>query len=210
MLFVCVANVCRSPAMQFLTGKALESAGLGGSWELASAGTRAAADQRMCRTAATAIEEHPGGAGFSRRHRSRRLSADLVERAGLILVASHQERAAVARLSPSARERTFTMIEAALLVESASREPARWDDRGHLSLGTLVGVMHDNRGTARHHDASEAGRRFRPRSRRPATLDIRDVHGGEVKNHAPVLEGLRWASSHLAASLVRLARTTGE
>lgn len=206
LLFVCAANVCRSPAMQFLTAKALQSAGLTTSWEFASAGTAAADDERMCRVAATAVEEHPGGPGFARRHRSRSITPTLVERAGLILVASHRERAAVARLSPSARQRTFTMVEAALLAESASRETSGWPGTGPLSLSSLAGVMHDHRGTAVHGGADRIVGRLLPRSRRATSLDLQDVHAGEAKSHKPVLEGVRWASTHLAGSLARLAQ----
>jgi hypothetical protein len=99
------------------------------------------------------------------------------------------------------------MIEAALLVESASREPSRWHNGEQLTLRRLVDVMHDNRGTAAHRGPHNMVGRLLPRSRRPTTVDIRDVHSGEVKSHRPVLEELRWASSHLAGSLVRLAQS---
>jgi hypothetical protein len=98
------------------------------------------------------------------------------------------------------------MVEAALLAESASLSAAAVAGSGSLSLKALVDTMHDTRGTAAHQEPDRRVGRLLPRSRRPMSLDIPDVHGGEVKSHKPVLEQLRWASSHLAESLVRLAQ----
>ncbi len=52
LLFVCVANVCRSPTMQFLTAHHLDRVGIGESWNLSSAGTAAHEGSTMCPVAA--------------------------------------------------------------------------------------------------------------------------------------------------------------
>src|SRR3954462_8077998 len=112
LLFVCIANVCRSPTMQFMTAHHLATHGVGESWSITSAGTDAVEGDRMCGTAARSLRSTRGGAQFASEHRARPLDHGLVESADLILVATHLERPSVTRLSADARARTFTMVEA--------------------------------------------------------------------------------------------------
>jgi protein-tyrosine phosphatase len=205
VLFVCVANVCRSPTMELLTQQGLQERGLAPGWELGSAGVNASDGQRMCSAAAKAIRKEPFGEDFARRHRSHLLSAADVDRAGLILVASRHERAAVARLSAEARSRTFTMVEAALLSSAAADRGTLFEpDPSGLWLEELVALMHRNRGTLAQNPPGGLRGRMLERPRRPTSVDIRDFHNGEVRSHTPVLEGLRWASTTLVTAVGRL------
>ena len=205
VLFVCLANVCRSPMMAFLTQRALLEHDLDPQWQLRSAGVGATDGQVMCPDAAEAIAGEPAGEEFARRHRSRAVSAPDVEGAGLVLVASRHERSAVARLSAGARHRTFTMVEAALLSQRAA-------DRGgslgrfpsELGLEGVVALMHAQRGTLKQGHPDLVGGRLRAPVRRRAWLDVPDVHTGEVRSHRPVFESLRRASGTLVTSLVRM------
>jgi protein-tyrosine phosphatase len=214
LLFVCVANVCRSPAMHFLTAQGLHEHGVGTTWELASAGTSVTGRQQMCSASASYVADLPGGAEFARTHRSQPLDQGLVERAGLILVASQRERSAVVRLAPAARARTFTMIEAALLAEKAASRAPRpspgtpgTDARepGELpSLDSLVSAMNLSRGLINPGDPSLPKRGLLSRQRGISPFDIADVHGGVRQRHAPALAEVSWASTRIAEGLAAM------
>lgn len=204
MLFICAANVCRSPAMEFLTRDGLRVGGRESAWDFLSAGTTgtAIARHRMCAESASAISDLPGGAEFVETHRSRPLTRALLSRAGLVLVASHEHRSAVVRLAPAARAKTFTMLEAALLAESPVTREALAEPDG-LTLEGLAEVMDLNRDLSDAADLPGGDRRGLFRARR-RSLDITDVHKGEVGDHGRTLEDVRWGSEHLARALLEL------
>jgi protein-tyrosine phosphatase len=203
VLFVCAANVCRSPFAEFTTWLRFHEHGVRQPWTLISAGTKAQAGQRMCADVAAAAETLPGGADFARSHRSRLLDAELVENAGLILVSSQKERSAVARISPSARARTFTMIETALLAESAVARGMTLPEG--TALSEVSGTLHLNRGAIANEARPTLGRRLGRRlTERPTGLDVHDVHLGEIKTHGPVVADLQWTAEHLAQAMSSL------
>lgn len=115
VLFVCTANACRSAMAQHLTQHALEDQ-LGASAahvRVASAGVRCYAGLPMHPLAVEALAAYGIDAeGFA----STRLTADLVERADLVLTADRAHRDAVVAFAPAASRRTFTLREFALLV----------------------------------------------------------------------------------------------
>ena len=204
LIFLCGANVCRSPAMEFLTTRPMRELDVGQSWRFMSAGTSAVEAQRMCSSSAAALRGLPGGEAFVEAKRSHRLTPELVARAGLIVVATREERSAVARLAPEARSRTFTMVEAALLAESAAARDMGPTGGGPVTLGQLAALLHDNRGVLVAEHPSWVNARLRGRSYRPPTLDIGDVHTGGARTHRPVLRDVRWASQHLTGALHRV------
>lgn len=132
------------------------------------------------------------GEDFAHAHRSRPLTAEVVNRSGLILTASKTERAAVARLDPSARARTFTLREAAALAGS-------WSPDGSVDLGSDVdegpferfaATIHARRGLT-----SPPPRETRPGlrgilRRRPAgdPVDIADGHVLSGRQHHLALD----------------------
>jgi protein-tyrosine phosphatase len=203
LLFVCIANVCRSPTMQFMTGHHLDRLGIGSSWVLSSAGTAAREGDLMCATAAAALRPSSDGAAFGAAHRARPLDAALVERADLIMVATHHERPLLARLAPGARSRTFTMVEAALLAEAAVRRPRRpW--REDEPLGGLLANMHAARGSISLPTRPALGQRLLRFGHAPDSSDVRDVHSGTGGSHRHTLADLRWASAHFARAMALL------
>ncbi len=115
----------------------------------------------------------------------------------------------VARLSPAARSRTFTMIEATLLAEKAVERgasplgKASSRDAGQPMLTELAELMHQHRGMLEVAQGGWWGRR-----RQPRRLEIADVHAGLVKHHDTVLQDLHWAGEHLSAALAQLSRVT--
>ncbi len=117
ILFVCHANICRSPMAERLARKAL-----GPAVEVSSAGTHAWDGAEMHPyTAQVLAERGADSAGFA----SRPLTARLVADADLVLTASRAQRAACATLLPAAARRTFTLRQFGRL--AASLDPAPGD-----------------------------------------------------------------------------------
>ncbi|MGY1740245.1 MULTISPECIES: arsenate reductase/protein-tyrosine-phosphatase family protein [unclassified Blastococcus] len=120
LLFVCTGNLCRSPvAERLMLARAARS--LAESPELTrvevlSAGVHADADSRMDPHSARALQALGGDpAGFA----SRRLSPELARSADLVLTMTREHRSAVLGLDPRGLRKTFTLAEAADLVQLA-------------------------------------------------------------------------------------------
>jgi protein-tyrosine phosphatase len=113
LLFVCTGNICRSPMAERLVAAALTSR-LGadaGRVRVHSAGTWGHEGSPMEAFAldtlvALGLDRLTAGA-----FRARELTAEMVEVADLVLVASREHRAAVVTLVPRAAGRTFTLRE---------------------------------------------------------------------------------------------------
>ena len=189
--------------MEFMTADNLRRLGIRSSWTLGSAGVAAQAGDELCETAARTLSRLPRGARFVDTHRARLLELAHVEAADLILVASNAERPKVVGLSPEARSRTFTMVEAALLAESAVREP-RLPWREDEPLGGLLANMQAARGRISLPAQPPLGRRVLRQDHAPDSLDVRDVHTGESSAHRHTLADIRWASEHLSEALAAL------
>ncbi|SCE94993.1 low molecular weight phosphatase family protein [Micromonospora mirobrigensis] len=114
ILFVCHANLCRSPMAEYLAAKLMEKLPV----EVASAGT-AAEDGRAMHPYAAQVAAGTGTdpAGF----RSRRLRPEHLLDAGLVLTASRRQRSLCVSLAPAALHRTFTLHQFARLAEAAGR-----------------------------------------------------------------------------------------
>jgi protein-tyrosine phosphatase len=120
LLFVCHANICRSPMAERLARHALTDrlGPAGAPITVVSAGTHAPVGEPMHPGASHALGElGADGNGF----RSRPVSAELVTGANLVLAASRQERGHCVALSPSAMNRTFTIRQIGRL--AAELEP---------------------------------------------------------------------------------------
>jgi protein-tyrosine phosphatase len=118
VLFVCTANVCRSPmAEQLMRRSLLRPGGVGtGRWALASAGTRAPVGRPMDERAHQVLTERGVEA---RTGSARQLSATDLAAADLVLTASREHRSEVVRLQPTALRRTFTIRQFARLCAAA-------------------------------------------------------------------------------------------
>ncbi len=112
LLFVCTGNICRSPVAELLARARLGTDRL----QVHSAGT-ASVEGLPPEPHAVQLLASQGIAsdGF----RSRRLTAELVAGADLVLTATRQHRAAVATLVPRAVDRAFTIREFARLLAQA-------------------------------------------------------------------------------------------
>jgi len=122
ILCVCTGNLCRSP----LLAQVLRTA-LGPEVRVVSAGTDAAVGGSVPEATTRAALALGFGAGLPE-HRPRPLDRELVDSADLVVALAREHRGAVARLSPRASRRTFTLLE----------------------LGRLAGVMTDRDRSALH------------------------------------------------------------
>src|SRR3954454_19445288 len=161
VLFVCTGNICRSPSAQMLLRARLDdllgpearlieisSAGLGtpGGWEL---------DPPIAELLHAAGIEHVG------RFRSRRVDADVLCGADLVLTGTKQHRLTIGADFPDAYTRTFTMREAARLLRRVNQaELPRIDllERGQ----SLIRFLRHERATQELTDEN---------------LDVADPHG---------------------------------
>jgi protein-tyrosine phosphatase len=146
LLFVCHANLCRSPLAERLAGEALRATLRAGSegFAVASAGTHARDGRPMHPYAERVLTELGlDGAGFG----SRTVTAPMLTRSHLVLTATREQRAHCVALAPVAVRRTFTLLQFARLAslvvpdKVAGVDPA---ERAEALLGEVLAV----RGTA--------------------------------------------------------------
>ncbi len=136
VLFVCTANICRSPYLQ------LAAQALAGDADLVftSAGTRGFADQPMNPPMAEALlRHHPGAEAALETFRSRSLTRALVDGADLVVTAEAAHRTFVLDDQPGAFRKVFTLGQ---LAEALQQLP---DDLDRPELLSTLGVR---RGTA--------------------------------------------------------------
>lgn len=124
LLYVCTANICRSPIAERLTTRALSQA-LGAevaTFRITSAGVRGWEGEPMHPEAARVLTARGADpAGF----RARVLRSCLLEGADLVLTATRAHRAAVVALAPSTLSHCFTIREfAGLAIVAGSSPPA--------------------------------------------------------------------------------------
>jgi protein-tyrosine phosphatase len=119
ILFVCHANLCRSPLAERLTRRAFEEAfGAAASGVVvSSAGTHAYAGSPMhLGSAAVLAECGIDEAGFS----TRTLNASVLAGADLVLTAERAHRAACVKLAPACLRRAFTLRQFARLAAAVA------------------------------------------------------------------------------------------
>lgn len=117
ILFVCHANLCRSPLAEGLAGRAFDDAfgAAGAQVVVGSAGTHAFAGSPMHQGSAQVLAEHGiDAAGFT----SRTLSPALLASADLVLTAERHQRAACVTMAPATNRRAFTLRQFIRFVEA--------------------------------------------------------------------------------------------
>lgn len=117
ILVVCTANICRSPTAARGLSSALAAAGLADLVSVSSAGVQAADGMAMCPTADELSASALGLESDGEAHASRRIAQVQVARADLILTADRDHRRAVLEVDPTARQRVFTLRQAARLAQ---------------------------------------------------------------------------------------------
>ncbi len=110
ILFVCTANMCRSPMAEGLMQRKLEREGRAGEICVASAGVRAVDGARATWNAITIMSERGADIGG---HRSRALTPELVEGAALILTMEQEHADTIKARFPQHAHRVYLLSEMA-------------------------------------------------------------------------------------------------
>lgn len=108
VLFVCTANICRSPVMELLARDLAGSSDV----EFTSAGTRGYDAQPINPDMAATITPGLGDA-----FKSRRLTSAMLEEADLVLAAESTHRAHILEEHPQLHRRVFTLGQFAATIE---------------------------------------------------------------------------------------------
>ncbi|WP_231495644.1 arsenate reductase/protein-tyrosine-phosphatase family protein [Curtobacterium sp. UNCCL17] len=178
ILFVCSGNICRSPlGAQVLTARLGPGAP---AFVVESAGTIADDGAPMD---AAAAEQSVRLGGDPSAHRSRYLTAEIVERADLVLTAERSHRAAAVSLAPRASKRTFTIKQFARVL--AGLEPG---DLADVTTPQLVERVARLRGTV-------------PPPADPADDDVDDPYRRSTATHQRVADELDVALTGIADAL---------
>jgi protein-tyrosine phosphatase len=194
ILFVCSGNICRSPLAERLT-RALAAEAFGPGADVltaSSAGTDAVVGHGMD-TSSAAVLLGLGGdpTGF----RARQLTPGMVTKADLVLTMTGSHRREVLEASPRAMSRTFTLLEAAALLEDLPTE--------QLPTGTDV----DRRG----HELMQAlaRRRAMRRLSEPAWDDVKDPIGRPASVHLEMGDAIAGALGRVVDELVARRQAAG-
>lgn len=206
ILLVCTANICRSPyAAAVLDARLSLMPGQSG-LQVTSAGTRATTGAGLCQDVASVLSDDLE-LSESPVHASSLVEATAVESADLILVMELAHRSAVAMISPSARQKTFTLREAAQLARhfQLAPQPHRsfHDTSGETGFRDFVAELNLLRGNARLRTPAVAPWWKKDRSRGIDPLDIPDGHNSTNRQHRAVLTQVKETTENLAAGLGR-------
>ncbi|MCL2464664.1 MAG: adenylyl-sulfate kinase [Micrococcales bacterium] len=148
VLFVCTANICRSPYMQLRAEQLTDG---GSAAEFSSAGTQGFDDKPADATMAKAMATRGITRDAIRAFRSRPVTRAMVEDADLVLTAESAHRTFLLEEVPSAFRKTFTLGQ---FTESLARVGA--DLTGH---DLVAAVGHQRAGAEAAHDISDPYRR---------------------------------------------------
>ncbi len=218
VLMVCTGNLCRSPMAQYLAAAALRTdQDPAAQWvTIISAGTHASEGSPMHPHAAVVLAERGlDPRGFA----GRRLGADMINNAGLVLCTQREHRAAVVTMMPKAVRRTFTLRELARLTAgmtpadivanaAATRGPATRDVATSRTTGDPTVA---DRGV-RYGDALAAcavGRRGRTLPGHPTDDDIIDPLGGSIEAFRQCADKINDALARPLELLTRAVHMTG-
>jgi sulfate adenylyltransferase len=154
VLFVCTANICRSPYMELRARTLIANAPDAPLIEFASAGTHGFRDHPADPTMAEVMAARGVPKKQIDAFTSRRLSRKLVETADLVLTAEGTHRAYVLEEVPASFRKVFTLGQFA---ESITRV-----DPSLSGAQLLAAVGHRRAGTAATHDVADPFNRGLP------------------------------------------------
>lgn len=201
ILFVCSANVCRSPLAAAHLAHLLETDHRVADARVASAGVRARPGSAACEAVVVRVGDDPGALKQIGHHRSRRLNTEALMKAHLILTANTEQRGIASGMAPGSHRKVFTLLEAVELGEALHRRWVGNDREGTGSrkakgtdFGSWVEALDASRGTLL---AGVSPRRGRGRT----TLrnDIPDGHVLGNREHRRTLDSVTGAIDRLAA-----------
>lgn len=197
LLFVCHANVCRSPLMAATFMASLDAAKVTEPWRVDSGGVQAAGGE-LCAVSAEIVDEvlvPPMAAEFRARFNPALPRVKSLEQSGLIITATREERAALAQHDPALRVRTFTLKEAVSL-GAASFTPTELELAADRGVHGYAAILHERRGLA------PVPTRRRRLGRQPVDpYDIPDVHHAAPRVHRAGLAEVRDVTRQLFAGV---------
>ncbi|MDY3677846.1 MAG: hypothetical protein SO046_01310 [Actinomyces urogenitalis] len=123
LLFVCTANISRSPYAELLTRRAL---GTGSPWVVASAGVPGTTGRPMDPQMSPQAQRRGVPSRWCQAHRSRPVSRDLLTRAWLVIAMEKRQRDAVLDIAPSVHARLLTLHQVVVAAASLGVSPG-WD-----------------------------------------------------------------------------------
>lgn len=198
VVFVCAANVCRSPLMAFLFSSSFGPDSP--DWSISSAGVHADRTRSMCRRVVALLRAEGVPVDALGGHNSNPVEIQRLLDADLVVVASRTERAAVAKAVPEARRKTFTLLEAIALgdleITPGELEASRESDTAIDPVAAYVRILNGRRGLAVERPTP---RRF---SRRHP-WDISDGHNQSSRAHDSTIRVTADATRLLAERLRR-------
>lgn len=208
ILVVCSANVCRSPLAEQLLQARLSTIPGFDRLVCSSAGIEVSRGHEMCADAA-AVLGLPSEGPKASAHRARRVTKSMIGGAGLVLTASRVERSALARLSPEARSKVFTLREAAALAEAPDQVLATWppgvgptvDHR----LSDLAALLNARRGLAPAPKPERTGL-FARLGNDADPLDIVDGHNLGKRSHRATLQSVQRSVQRFGDAVTTLYR----
>lgn len=204
VLFVCAANVCRSPFMAAVLDDEASRGSDVGDWEIRSRGISVVRSHPMCRVAMSMMESGSEAAASAAGHQSTQIAEADLDDHDLIITASREERARLARMQPSTRQRTFTLKEAVALgraaPDSAERRQSPVDAGAAPSLAGYADLLDQRRG--RIALPQQTGFRL-PWSSADDPRDVPDVHHDSARRHSRVLKESRDIVRELYGQLSR-------
>ncbi len=132
ILFVCTANICRSPMAETIFNALAEERGL--AYRAESAGVAALTDEDIAPNARAALDE----VGiYAEDHRARRVSEEMLEEADLVLTMGPRHVAALGRSFGSLSGKVYSLPQYAL---GASGEEGIPDPYGHTMTAYRASV----------------------------------------------------------------------
>lgn len=190
VLFVCAANVCRSPFMAATFTEAAVRRGDGIEWDVVSRGISVVREHPMCRLAVSLLDPGTQDASSAASHVSTQIAQAELDEHDLIIAASREERARLARMQPSTRRRTFTLKEAVALGAPPldAGERSRGLAEASPTLAGYAEFLDQRRGRIR--VPQQTGLRL-PWSAHDDPRDVPDVHHDSTRRHTRILKESR-------------------
>ncbi len=185
ILFLCKANICRSPAMAFAFRASIDDSM---TIAVSSAGTDVRGAQPICEVSGVRIRREPKGVEFVHDHRSASVTPDGLDHQDIVIAASREERAAAALLAPGSRRSLFTLREAIRLGDDAFEpgELDRIEDVRQEEIVAAYAFLLDARRGTRNPRAEH--RLFRRARSGEEQLDVRDYHHDRRGSHVRGVE----------------------
>nr|WP_246136680.1 hypothetical protein [Leekyejoonella antrihumi] len=221
MLFVCAADVCRSPTAAVLLRHAVRDHAFGDIVIASSSAARASKGNQRCALAAKQVGARGADASPMLQGAPHAIQLADIEEANLVLAADRSIAADVLRLAPRQRSRVFTIREGAALaaavvselrhhsLRGSARHLARSDDP-EASLSWLVDEMDAARGKfavpAPHRRLGLHVRQDRTKAAGSGSgYDVPDVHQDGRRQHRWMVDLLADATSQLSDAMVQVS-----